>query len=213
MTMAEPRVMPMFPLGTVLFPHARLPLHVFEPRYRLMTQRVLAADGEFGVVLIERGSEVGGGDTRFDIGTVARVVRAQELADGGYALATVGIRRMQAVRWLPDDPYPLAEVTDVVDPSAGDADPAAAAAPRVRAIDALTDVVEWYRQRDSRVPNLPPVSEEPEQASFELAALSPIGPLDAQRVLETARADERLVLLAELLEDHARTRRASESLE
>ena len=55
--------MPMFPLGTVLFPHALLPLRVFEPRYREMTARVLREDGEFGVVLIERGSEVGGGDS------------------------------------------------------------------------------------------------------------------------------------------------------
>ena len=74
---------------------------------------MLRDDGEFGVVLIERGSEVGGGDTRFDIGTVARVVRAQELPDGGYALATVGIRRIRVMRWLPDDPYPLAEVVDL----------------------------------------------------------------------------------------------------
>src|SRR4051795_8809471 len=119
--MAEPTAMPMFPLGTVLFPHALLPLHVFEPRYRLMTQRVLKGDGEFGVVLIERGSEVGGGDTRFVVGTVARVVRAQELPDGGYALATVGIRRIRVTRWLPDDPYPLAEVTDVTEPVHPDA--------------------------------------------------------------------------------------------
>ena len=75
--MGESQPMPMFPLGTVLFPHALLPLRVFEPRYRLMTQRVLGADSEFGVVLIERGSEVGGGDTRFGIGTIALIVRAQ----------------------------------------------------------------------------------------------------------------------------------------
>ena len=103
----------MFPLGTVLFPHALLPLHVFEPRYRLMTERVLVDGGEFGVVLIERGSEVGGGDVRFDLGTVARIVRAQQLPDGGYALVTVGIRRIRVTCWLPDDPFPQAEVVDV----------------------------------------------------------------------------------------------------
>src|SRR3954464_4728260 len=111
----ESVVMPMFPLGTVLFPHALLPLHVFEERYRRMTERVLRGDGEFGVVLIERGSEVGGGDTRFDVGTVARIVRAQQLPDGGYALATVGLRRIRAAVWLADDPYPQAQVVDLAE--------------------------------------------------------------------------------------------------
>ena len=87
--------LPMFPLGTVLFPYATLPLHVFEPRYRLMTRHVLDGDHEFGVVLIERGSEVGGGDVRFDVGTVARVVQIAEVPDGRYALVTVGVRRIE----------------------------------------------------------------------------------------------------------------------
>jgi ATP-dependent Lon protease len=191
----------MFPLGTVLFPHALLPLRVFEPRYRLMTERVLRGDGEFGVVLIERGSEVGGGDTRFETGTVARVVRSQRLADGGYLLTTVGIRRIRVVRWLPDDPYPRADVVAVEEPA-----PAAGAGPaaRGRAVAALDDVCAIYRERDTRVPELPLVAGDAEQASYELAALAPIGPLDAQRVLETPAAPDRLTLLAELLEDHAR---------
>jgi Lon protease-like protein len=199
----------MFPLGTVLFPHALLPLRVFEPRYRVMTERVLKAEREFGVVLIERGSEVGGGDTRFGIGTVAQIVRAQQLGDGGYVLATVGIRRLQVVRWLPDDPYPQAEVVDFAEV---EAEPAAGAA-RDRARDALDDVCAIYRARDSRVPPLPPVSDDAVQASYELAALAPIGPLDAQRLLETTAAPERLVRLAELLEDHARLLRDGDRLE
>ncbi|MEN3314917.1 MAG: uncharacterized protein V7605_1151, partial [Acidimicrobiaceae bacterium] len=54
----------MFPLGTVLFPGLALPLHVFEPRYQSLVQACLDGDGHFGIVLIERGSEVGGGDVR-----------------------------------------------------------------------------------------------------------------------------------------------------
>ena len=80
-----PRPMPMFPLGTVLFPYAVLPLRVFEPRYRVMTRRCLDGDREFGVVLIERGSEVGGGDVRFGVGTIARIVQVAETPDGGYS--------------------------------------------------------------------------------------------------------------------------------
>ena len=54
----------MFPLSAVLFPYATMPLHVFEPRYRALMHDCLAGDRRFGVVLIERGSEVGGGDQR-----------------------------------------------------------------------------------------------------------------------------------------------------
>src|SRR5205809_1648325 len=200
MTEPESVQMPMFPLGTVLFPYALLPLHVFEERYRQMMQRVLRGDGEFGVVLIERGSEVGGGDTRFDVGSVAQIVRAQQLGDGGYVLATVGIRRLRVVRWLPEDPCPQAEVVDF--PEAEPQTDAGSA--RDRARDALDEVCAIYRRRDPRVPQLPPVADDAAQASYELAALAPIGPLDAQRLLESPAAPERLLQLAELLDDHAR---------
>src|SRR4051794_19374446 len=106
------RRLPMFPLGTVLFPYATLPLHVFEPRYRMMVRTVLRDDHEFGVVLIERGSEVGGGEARFEVGTVARIVHAAELDDGRFALTAVGLRRLRVTEWLPDDPYPQAVVEE-----------------------------------------------------------------------------------------------------
>ena len=204
--------MPMFPLGTVLFPHALLPLHVFEPRYRLMTERVLRGDREFGVVLIERGSEVGGGDTRFGVGTVARVVRAQQLPDGGYALATVGIRRLRVTSWLADDPYPQAEVVDLEPVGAAGPEPSGLRL-RARALNALGDVCGLYRLAQVEIPELPVIADEPEQASYELAALAPIGPLDAQRVLETPNACDRLVLIAELLEEHAQVLRSGGALE
>src|SRR6478735_2099236 len=106
-------VMPMFPLGMALLPGAVLPLHVFEPRYRQMVHDILADDveaPEFGVVMIERGREVGGGDTRALVGTVARVVDMRALPDGRYALVAVGAERLRVNAWLPDDPYPLADI-------------------------------------------------------------------------------------------------------
>jgi hypothetical protein len=118
----------MFPLGTVLFPYAVLPLRVFEPRYRVMTRRCLDGDREFGVVLIERGSEVGGGDVRFGVGTIARIVQVAETPDGGYALATVGLRRFRVIRWLTDDPFPQAEI-DLFEEPAGRTDIAATGSP------------------------------------------------------------------------------------
>jgi len=171
----------MFPLGTVLFPYAVLPLRVFEPRYRVMTRRCLEGDREFGVVLIERGSEVGGGDVRFDLGTIARIVQVAETPDGGYALATVGLRRFRVLRWLADDPFPQAEI-DVFD------EPAPAApdfAARDRVTAAFADVLDLWHQLDERVPrDPPPATDNPGRDVFEIAAAAPLGPLDAQRVLE-----------------------------
>lgn len=102
----------MFPLGSVLVPGMILPLHVFEERYRRLVHDCLAGDGEFGVVLIERGSEVGGGDVRTDVGTVARIVQADELPDGRFVVGAVGVRRIRVSRWLEDAPYPRADVAD-----------------------------------------------------------------------------------------------------
>ena len=189
----------MFPLGTALLPGSVLPLHVFEPRYRMMTQRVLNTDQEFGVVLIERGSEVGGGDVRFDVGTIARVAQANELPDGRYALMTVGMRRVRVHAWLPDDPYPRADAEVLPDAPATAADARA----RARVELALDVVAELARQLDPRLPALPLLDPDPVRASYEAAALAPLGPLDAQRVLETDHAGDRLDLLDALLAERA----------
>ena len=104
------RRLPMFPLGTVLFPHAVIPLHVFEPRYRALMQHCLEADRRFGVVLIERGSEVGGGDQRARVGTQGVITRAAELPDGRWVLEVTGEVPVTIDEWLPEDPYPVALV-------------------------------------------------------------------------------------------------------
>ena len=105
----------MFPLGSVLFPHMPLALRVFEERYVVMLSRVLQDDPpEFGVVLIERGQEVGGGEKRFSVGTVARIT---ELAgDGGIiGIVAEGGRRVAITEWLEDDPHPAADVRPIPD--------------------------------------------------------------------------------------------------
>ena len=195
------RTLPMFPLGSVLFPHAALPLHVFEPRYRALVEQCLAApEPEFGVVLIERGSEVGGGDTRFDVGTVARIIEIGEYPDGRYALVTVGTARLRVHAWLDDDPYPRADVEIVVEVAAA---PSAAAA---------RDAVERELRRTLALAAalgapVPPadvrIDEDPVRAGFEACALAPIGSLDAQRLLELDDPADRLVRLEALLAETA----------
>ena len=64
-------------------------------------------------MLIERGSEVGGGDVRASIGTVARIVRVTPLGNGRFEIVAAGLRRLSVLEWLADDPYPRADVETV----------------------------------------------------------------------------------------------------
>lgn len=184
----------MFPLGTVLVPGAVLPLHVFEPRYRQLMQDVLAGDREFGVVLIERGSEVGGGDQRSDAGTLARVAEAEELPDGRWAVAAIGVERFRVERWLDDDPYPRAEIESWPDEPAGGVDRWPETHEVLRAVLALK--AELGRQS---APATLEFSPDPILRSYQALAVSGLGPLDAQSLLACAGPDERLERLGGLL--------------
>ena len=103
---AMTRTLPMFPLSTVLFPHAPLPLHVFESRYRRLMADCLDDDGSFGVVLIARGPEVGGGDQRVEVGTAARIDHVNRLDDGRMLVMARGLPDLGVDRWLRDEPVP-----------------------------------------------------------------------------------------------------------
>ena len=192
--------MPMFPLGTVLFPSAVLPLHVFEPRYRALVRDCLAGDRELGVVLIERGSEVGGDDQRSGVGTVARIVESEELPDGRWALIAIGERRVRVAEWLPDDPYPRAEVEPWPDPS-----PAPGYEPRAEAaISALRRVLALSAEAgDAVVPATVELADDLVLAIQQAAAVGPFGPHDQQRLLEAPSPDARLDVLTGLLDDAA----------
>ena len=195
MTIAE---LPMFPLNAVVFPGVGIPLHVFEPRYRALTRHCLDGDGRFGIVLIERGSEVGGGDVRFDVGTLVRIAEAAELPDGRWVLVVVGVSRLRVARWLADEPYPRAEVAELEDRPAGPD-----AADRRDAVErllrrALAIKAELGEPAAAATIEL---DADPALAAYQAAALAPIGPADGQRLLEPDSAEERLRLLAVLLED------------
>ena len=188
----------MFPLGTVLMPYGHLPLHIFEPRYRALTRDCLAGEREFGVVLIERGSEVGGGDTRFSVGTVARIVQAVELPDGRWLLDAVGTERIRVRRWLPDDPYPQAEVEAVEEAPAGPE----AGELRDTVERLLRQVLALQVELGFPAPSATlQLDEEPARAAYQAAVLSPLGPMDAQRLLEEAGPDDRLRRLRSVLEE------------
>jgi Lon protease-like protein len=194
----------MFPLGTVLLPFAHLPLHIFEPRYRALVKDCLAGDGEFGVVLIERGQEVGGGDVRFGVGTVARIMQTAELPDGRWLVDAVGTERFRVAEWLPEDPYPLALVEALEDepPEAGPGVEAEIAERRKAVEQLLRQVLALQVELGFPAPSaVRSLHENPGVAAFEAALLSPIGPMDTQKVLEAPSTATRLALLETLLTD------------
>jgi uncharacterized protein len=192
----------MFPLGTVLFPGSLLPLHVFEPRYRELMRDCLAGEAEFGVVLIERGSEVGGGDVRSTAGTVAHILEARELEDGRWVLVAAGTRRITVTTWLPDDPYPRADIEDWPDPPA---DPATLREHRPRLEAHLRRVLGLASELgEAAAPATIELDPDPALALYQACWLAPLGPADKQRLLVCEGHPVRLDLLTSLLEDEAR---------
>jgi uncharacterized protein len=181
----------------VLYPYAQIPLHVFEPRYRALTRDCLAGDSRFGVVLIERGREVGGGDQRMGVGTRAVITKAAALSDGRWLLMVQGDVRIRVGEWLDDDPYPLAMVEEWV--------------PRVDEVAAsLVQRAEQSVRRTrgllsesgstSALPAETRFDRDPDVASWQICAEAPLNMMDAQRLLLTNGTLERLELLIELTE-------------
>ena len=185
----------MFPLGSVLLPGMLLPLHVFEERYRRLVDDVLERDdAEFGVVLIERGSEVGGGDERSSVGCVARILEAQQTDDGRWGIVAVGTRRIRVTRWLEEDPYPRADTEDWPDPPVSDPQ---AATERLRGLEVSVRRVGALASElgADGLPTDLTFSEDPEMWAYQLAMMSPLGPMDRQRVLAAADIGMRMDLL------------------
>ncbi|MEO5680164.1 MAG: LON peptidase substrate-binding domain-containing protein [Acidimicrobiales bacterium] len=196
----------MFPLGSVLFPGLPLTLHVFEPRYRaLVGACVKAAErgepAEFGVVLIERGAEVGGGDQRFTVGTVARLTQVAQLRDGRYATVAVGTRRVAVREWLADDPYPRAEVDDLDDAWF---DPALDTPLRERAeAQVRRGLALKHQLGEPAYPADIELDDDPAAAAWQLAAIAPLGELDQLGLLRSPSCTDLLADLARLAEDEA----------
>ena len=89
----------MFPLERAMLPGEELPLRIFEPRYSAMVADCLATDDPaFGVVMIAAGREVGGGDTRSDVGALAHLTEVAEFGDGRYRLNCVVAERIRTTR-------------------------------------------------------------------------------------------------------------------
>jgi len=144
-------------------------------------------------VLIERGSEVGGGEQRFPIGTIAQITDL-DASEDFVVLVAEGTRRFEVTEWLDDDPYPRAEIRILDDfewdDSLGALRLQAEAA--VRSLLALaTDLAGEGWPADVAL------SDDPVASSWQLAAIAPLGPMDQVDLLQAADLRSLLALLVD----------------
>ena len=104
------RWLPIFPLNTVLFPGASLPLQIFEDRYKVMLQHCLDGDSKMGVVLIKSGAEVGEPAIPHSTGTIAHIVQVNRIEGGRMFVSVTGQQRFQIRNITQYRPYLAADV-------------------------------------------------------------------------------------------------------
>ncbi len=177
----------------------RLPLRIFEERYRVMVRELLASGGEFGVVLIREGPEVGPGAVPFDVGTAARIESWEETDGGRYLITARGTWRFRIRSLLPPRPYPFGEVVPLDDADGPMTPRLKAALETVRAtfplyfrlVLSLTD--QWARGLD--------LPQRPHRLVDFLGEWLQVGEDVKQRLLEIEPAEDRVAYLAEVLDD------------
>jgi Lon protease-like protein len=192
----------MFPLESVLLPGDELPLRIFEPRYSALVRDCLArVDQSFGVVLIERGREVGGDDQRCDVGVSVRIAEHEDYGDGKYRLRCPVQERIRVIEWLPDDPYPRAVIEPWPD------EPGAIGHAEIRDIEnriwALFSRIASARGLELGDRSAILGADMPEDAGkrlYALAARVPLGAADRYSVLAAPSPVQRLVALREAIE-------------
>jgi uncharacterized protein len=193
----------MFPLEVAMLPGEELPLRIFEPRYTALVSDCLAApDAAFGVVLISAGREVGGGDTRSDVGALAQITECADFGDGRYRLRCVMAERIRVLEWHPDDPYPRAMVEVWPDEPGAAVDVAA-----IRDIEdrmmALFERIAIARGAQVEPRDIVAGADESGDAAMWLYALAsrvPMGQADRYAVLSAPTIAERVVVLRDAVE-------------
>lgn len=191
----------MFPLEAALLPNQDLPLRIFEPRYVALLQHCVGSGDPFGVVLIARGREVGGGDTRCDVGVLSRITECVEDGANRYSLACRTGERIRVCEWLSDDPYPRAVVRRWPD-EPGDAVTSA----QLREVEDRV-IALFERIADARGAVLPDRevllgyaetdTDDAGQRLLTLASRIPLGAADKYSVLSAPSAAARLAVLDE----------------
>ena len=186
----------MFPLGRGMFPGALLQLRVFEPRYLEMIDLCVRRRIGFGVVLIERGSEVGGGDVRFDVGVSVSMTQVASLGNGHLMVIARADSRIRVEEWLDDAPYPKARVRYLIDPP-GDALDGEC---HHRLLSEFRRGLALFAEMGAATKSIDPLPSETLAAAYRALDLFPVPDLDRQQILETDDPVRRIELSIAALE-------------
>jgi Lon protease-like protein len=194
----------LFPLQTVLFPGMRLPLHIFEDRYRRMIRECLEEDVPFGVVLIKSGAEVGSGAVPHDHGTTARILQVEYLDDGRMNIFTMGERRFRIVALNTTEPYLRGEVQAVEQEP-----PTAAARDLLAPAQELFDVyLKTYLALSDQWTRGVELPEDPAEAADYIAARLDIPVPVKQELLEQLQPEARIRRELEVMQEELPDMRA-----
>jgi uncharacterized protein len=191
---------PLFPLGSVLFPHMPMSLHIFEERYRTMMRDCQAASTTFGIVAIRQGLEVGITATPYEVGTLAQIDDVEELEDGRYSLTVVGASRFHIDALSFTRPYLVAAVHYLEDLPAPASDTERLAAVVTTAFRGYATQLQGVGQGDPLDFALP---SDPELLSYLVAAAMQVETAQRQRLLEIDATAERLAAVLRLLRREA----------
>jgi len=186
--------LPLFPLGTVLFPGLLLPLHVFEERYRVLIRELLERpenDRRFGVIAIRRGHEVGTDrvEALHPVGCTAELRRVQPYDDGRFDILTSGVARFRVVGLDASAPY-LTGSVEILGETGGDVGELPLLAPAVQ--EAFTDYLAALASAQGSDIEVPDVPADPVLLSYLVAATVVVDLADKQALLEAPTAVERL---------------------
>ncbi len=192
--MSDSRVVPLFPLNVVLFPGMDLPLHIFEPRYRLLVDRCLAERAPFALNLIRTGEEVGGSADPFPTGTLAEISEVARLSDGRMHILVTGQSRVRVLEQLDGEPYAQARIELVPEP---------ASLVTKEQLDRARELFGAYTTVLLKLANLPllvNLPDDPAEASYVIASTLQTDLFTKQALLELPGAQERLDQEVKLLE-------------
>jgi uncharacterized protein len=194
------QTLPLFPLGTVLFPGLLLPLNIFEQRYRRLVRDLQAGPEprSFGVIAIREGRETGvdGVSSLYEVGCSATLRRVTEHEDGRFSVVAVGTERFRLAQLDDSLPYLQGEV-DLLAEDVGDHDAANAAAGSVR--DAFGTYLDALAERGAAQVKIAGLPDEPVLLSYLVAATMIIDLKDKQALLAEPDAASRLAAERALL--------------